>query len=87
MLAAPAVAAERITGWVVPPNADGLARALEIALSLSGDARTGMGQRAIADIRARFTLDAMKQQTLQVYDRLLGTRLAGPSTLVQSRKP
>ena len=80
VLAEPAVAVDRITGWVVPPNADGLARALEFALSQSRGDREGMGQRAIADIRARFTLDAMKQQTLQVYDRLLGTRLAGRRT-------
>ncbi len=80
VLAEPAVSAEGITGWVVPPNADGLSRALEIALSLSPGDRAGMGQRAIADIRARFTLDAMKQQTLGVYDRLLGTRLVGRPT-------
>ena len=75
VLAEPAVPAARITGWVVPPDAQGLANALEIALSLAPETRAEMGLRAVADIRARFTLDAMKQATLAVYDRLLGTQL------------
>ena len=77
VLAEPAVTADRITGWVVPPRADGLADALLVALSLPEAARIAMGQRAVADMAARFTLLAMKQQTLMVYDRLLGTALAG----------
>ena len=75
VLAMPAVAADRITGWVVPPSAEGLAQAIEVALSLPEPARLAMGRRAIADMAARFTLRAMKQQTLAVYDQLLGTKL------------
>ena len=79
VLAEPVVPANEITGWVVAPNAEDLARALKIALSLPADIRCAMGQRAIADMRARFTLDSMKQQTLRVYDRLLGTTLSALS--------
>ncbi len=76
VLSARAVAADKVTGWVVPPDAAGIASALEVALSLPSAERTAMGIRAVADIRARFTLDAMKQQTLAVYDRLLATNMA-----------
>ena len=64
------------TGWVVPVNAEGLASGLRAALAMSPAERAQMGTRAEADIRARFTLDRMKRQTLEVYDRLLGTSLA-----------
>jgi glycosyltransferase involved in cell wall biosynthesis len=76
VLAARAVGAGRITGWVVPTDAGGLASALETALAMPGEDRSRMGVRAAADIRARFTLDTMKQQTLAVYDGLLGTAMA-----------
>ncbi len=75
VLAEPAVSCGAITGWVVPPTADGLAPALETALALSPVTRAEMGARAVTDIRARFTLEAMKRQTLAVYDRVLGTGL------------
>jgi glycosyltransferase involved in cell wall biosynthesis len=77
VLAAPAVEAGRITGWLVAPEADAMAKAIEFALSLSPAARAGMGERAAADMRARFTLTTMKLQTLTVYDQLLGTSMAG----------
>jgi hypothetical protein len=35
-----------------------------------------MGARARAHVSERFSLAGMKQQTLQVYDQLLGTHLA-----------
>jgi glycosyltransferase involved in cell wall biosynthesis len=70
------VAREAMTGWVVPVSAAGIASALETALSMSSQERSGMGIRAAADIRARFTLDRMKSDTLAVYDRLLGTTMA-----------
>ena len=79
VLAEPAVAAGEITGWVVPVSAEGLVPALETALSMGTAQRTAMGTRASTDMRTRFTLDRMKRQTLQVYDRLLGTTMAGPS--------
>jgi glycosyltransferase involved in cell wall biosynthesis len=76
VLAAPAVPAGEITGWVVPPTADGLTNGLREALSLPAVRRTAIGARAAADIAARFTLARMKRQTLDVYDRLLGVELS-----------
>ena len=76
VLAEPAVAAENITGWVVPVSVAGVAIALDVALEMPPDERAAMGARAAADIRTRFTLDRMKHDTLAVYDRLLGSGLA-----------
>lgn len=76
VLAEPAVARDAITGWVVPVSAAGLVPALAAALSMPPEDRAEMGRRASADMRARFTLSRMKQQTLEVYDRLLKTRMA-----------
>ena len=78
VLAEPAVTRDAMTGWVVPVNAAGIVSALETALSMSSQERTAMGIRASADIRTRFTLDRMKRDTLAVYDRLLGTKMAAP---------
>lgn len=65
------------TGWLVPPNdAEALSRCLETVLSLSSDVRADLGARARAHVTARFTLEAMKLATLEVYDELLGSRLA-----------
>lgn len=77
VLATPVVAADAATGWVVPVSAEGLASGLRFALAMSAGDRFAMGARAEADIRRRFTLDRMKRQTLEVYDRLLGTAMAG----------
>lgn len=76
VLAEPAVPSGQITGWVVPVDAAGIATALATALALPGEVRAAMGARGAADIRARFTLERMKRQTLEVYDRLLGTAMA-----------
>ncbi len=76
VLAEAAVGRDAMTGWVVPVSAAGIASALETALGLSSEERTAMGIRASADIRARFTLDRMKRDTLSVYDRLLGSTMA-----------
>ena len=74
--ASPHVAADDITGWLVPPaDADALAVALQQALSLGDSARQALGQRARQHIVDNFTDEAMKRQTLQVYDQLLGSRL------------
>jgi glycosyltransferase involved in cell wall biosynthesis len=68
------------TGWLVPPGeADALAEALADALDLSPEARAAIGARARAHIGTRFTLAAMRQATLGVYDELLGTDLAQPA--------
>jgi glycosyltransferase involved in cell wall biosynthesis len=76
VLATPAVAEKDITGWLAPPTAADLAAALRTAFSLSATERAEMGRRAAVDMARRFTLDRMKQQTLAVYDRLLGTDLS-----------
>lgn len=77
VLAPPRVPAAEATGWHVPPrDATALAAALAEALALSADARRAIGERAIASIAARFTLETMKRQTLAVYDELLGTDMA-----------
>lgn len=75
--AVPRVAAGEATGWLVPPGDAGrLAAAMDEALSLSPEARAALGGRARARVLAHFSLDAMRRQTLEVYDSLLGTRLA-----------
>jgi glycosyltransferase involved in cell wall biosynthesis len=75
--ATPAVDARDATGWLVPPgDAAKLAAAMDEALSLSPDARSALGTRARARALGQFSLDSMRLETLEVYDRLLGTRLA-----------
>lgn len=75
--AIPHVAADEITGWLVPPRDAGkLASAMAEALSLSPEAKRGLGSRARARVSGHFSLDAMRRRTLEVYDELLGTRLA-----------
>lgn len=76
VLSAPDVADDAATGWLIAPNdADALSAALEQALALSDGAQVRMGARARAHVLANFTLATMKQKTLAVYDRLLGTQL------------
>jgi glycosyltransferase involved in cell wall biosynthesis len=75
--AAPNVPPGEITGWLVPPgDAATLADTMAEALSLSPGARAALGARARARALGRFGLDSMRRETLDVYDRLLGTGLA-----------
>jgi glycosyltransferase involved in cell wall biosynthesis len=75
--AAPNVDAGEATGWLVPPgDAAKLAGAMAEALSLTPEARSALGARSRARAIGLFSLDSMRRQTLEVYDRLLGTRLA-----------
>jgi glycosyltransferase involved in cell wall biosynthesis len=77
VLATPAVPEDQRTGWLVPPgDAVALSEAISDALALTPEERTSLGQRARAHVLGSFTLDAMKRQTLAVYDELLGTHLA-----------
>ncbi|HUJ37676.1 MAG TPA: glycosyltransferase family 4 protein [Hyphomicrobium sp.] len=77
VLSAPRVSAGEATGWLVPPNDAGrLAEALAAALALPPEERKAMGERAHRHAARNFSLEGMKQQTLKVYDRLLGTHLA-----------
>ncbi len=74
---APRFAPDVATGWLVPPGDAGrLAEAIAAALTLSPEQRTAMGERAHRHAARNFSLEGMKQQTLKVYDRLLGTHLA-----------
>jgi glycosyltransferase involved in cell wall biosynthesis len=77
VLAPPAVPGDAATGWLVPPgDSTALAGALAAALALTPRTRAAMGRRARANVTARFTLAAMQEATLAVYDRLLATDLA-----------
>lgn len=77
VLAPPNVPRNAATGWHVPPaDAAGLAAAMAEALAMPDADRQAMSARAAASIAARFTVAAMQQQTLAVYDSLLGSRLA-----------
>lgn len=65
------------TGWLVPPSdPERLASAIAAALALSPEERKKMGTRARAHVMDAFSLQAMKHKTLEVYDALLGTKLA-----------
>jgi hypothetical protein len=46
---------------------------------MSPEERARMGARARNHVLKSFSLKQMKQQTLQVYDRLLGTHMAEPT--------
>lgn len=77
VLGRPGVSPARATGWLIPPeDAVSLADAITEALAMSGTEHTRMGQRAREHVLKSFSLRQMKQQTLQVYDQLLGTNLA-----------
>jgi glycosyltransferase involved in cell wall biosynthesis len=75
--APPRVEASERTGWLVPPgDAPALAGAMAAALDFSPGERSALGARARARVLSRFSLDGMRRDTLDVYDRLLGTGLA-----------
>jgi glycosyltransferase involved in cell wall biosynthesis len=64
------------TGWLVPPgDAEALAERLAHALALAPAARASIADRARRHAADNFSVDAMQQRTLGVYDRLLGTHL------------
>lgn len=64
------------TGWLVPPgDAERLAGVLAEALAMSGSDRLAMGRRARSHVLSTFPLEAMRRQTLAVYDTLLKTHL------------
>lgn len=76
VLAAPAAPDEEATGWLVPPgDAGALAERLAQVLALPAPARERMGNRARRHAVANFSVDAMQQSTLAIYDRLLQTNL------------
>jgi glycosyltransferase involved in cell wall biosynthesis len=68
---------ETATGWLVPAgDASALAEAVAAALALTPQERAHMGEQARAHVMGAFSLTGMKQQTLAIYDALLGTKLA-----------
>lgn len=83
----PRFGVDAATGWLVRP-ADGaaLADAIAAAMSLPDEAREAMGARARAHVLSAFSLDAMRQQTLAVYDELLGTSLAAQRAAQQAAR-
>lgn len=73
----PGCPADRATGWLVPPGDEAaLAKAIGEALSMSAQGRAEMGARARQHVLTSYSLQQMKQQTLEVYDSLLNTQMA-----------
>lgn len=72
VLAPPDVARDRRTGWRVPPgDAAALADTLLEALRTPPEARAIIGERGRTHARTHFSLEAMKEKTLEVYQALL----------------
>ena len=66
------------TGWLTPPgDPDALAAALTTALKLNEPARRLMAYRAISNVRANFSKDAMCARTLDVYNEALNLKATG----------
>jgi glycosyltransferase involved in cell wall biosynthesis len=66
------------TGWLVAPgDVDALAAALDQVLSLDADARVALGRRARASVLNGYTLRAMRDATLDVYETVLTPRVEG----------
>jgi len=66
---------ENQTGWLVPPgDADALAETMGRVLALSAEERNQLSKRAIAQVRERFSKDAMCRLTLEVYNEALAAR-------------
>jgi glycosyltransferase involved in cell wall biosynthesis len=66
-----------VTGWLTRPgDADELAWALEEALSMDAEARMALGERARASVLHGYTVQAMRDATLDVYEAVLGGQVA-----------
>ena len=66
-----------VTGWRVRPNdPDELANMLDAVLAQPLETRLDMGVQARAMVRARFTVKAMQDATLDVYREVLGHPVA-----------
>jgi glycosyltransferase involved in cell wall biosynthesis len=72
ILTQPSAATDRVTGWLVPAgDAAVLAAQLAAILAMPPTDHAAIGRRARAHVLKHFTLRAMKEQTLAVYDQLL----------------
>ncbi|HJQ58973.1 MAG TPA: glycosyltransferase family 4 protein, partial [Vineibacter sp.] len=63
------------TGWTATPGApSALAQALNRALALTAEQRAQLSMSAQAHVRAHFTIEAMCRRTLDLYQRVAGSR-------------
>ncbi len=77
VLTPPTVEPDQRTGWRVPVgDARALADALRQVLDLSSSEHAALARRARRHVSARFSLDAMAKSTLEIYDSIVGSRLA-----------
>jgi glycosyltransferase involved in cell wall biosynthesis len=61
-----------VTGWLTTPgDVDSLAAALDEALSMDAEARMDLGDRARSSVLSSYTLQAMRDATLDVYEAVL----------------
>ncbi len=61
------------TGWLVPPgDVPALTNAIEHVLALDGNARVALAEKAVKNVRAKFSKSMMCAKTLSVYDEILG---------------
>ena len=80
VLAPPRTSAANRTGWLVAPgDTTELATALNEAMALPTAQRETLTRRAHDHVATNFSLQAMKQATLRIYDELLDTHLAAGS--------
>lgn len=73
------------TGWRVPPgDVEALASALDHALGLTQEWRDWIGTQSRASVIERYSLQAMQQSTLRVYDELIGSTLADGASVASA---
>ena len=76
VLAEPAVNFKEATGWLVPAgDSQALGAALGQLMGMPPEAAKEMAARSRQRVADHFSLEAMKKQTLSVYDRLLSGNL------------
>jgi glycosyltransferase involved in cell wall biosynthesis len=67
-----------VTGWLTNPgDVTSLARALDEVLALDAEARMELGRHARASVLANYTLQSMREATLDVYEAVLTGQAAG----------
>lgn len=70
----PEVVDEGVTGLLVPVQKPAAMAEAILRLLMDQPLREGMGQAGLARVRARFSVDRMVDETLAVYERVVGTR-------------